>query len=121
MSAPPRAGFVAGCQQCGSQMEADSLEDVAWFYACHREAGHDVDWLWGTEMTLTVETRVTGDGEVANLTALIGTLEDIFRPTDVPAELLYETCLNAGAEKAAVEAQLERLPDNITDCIAPLE
>ena len=121
MSAPPRADFVAGCRECGFSMEADSLDDVAWFYTCHHVAGHDVEWLWGIEMTLSVDPRVSEDGRVRNLSAVIGSLVPVFHPCTVPAEFLFERCLNAGAEKAAVEDQLDELPDSIVDRVDPLD
>lgn len=121
MSAPPRADFVAGCRECGQQMEADSLDEVAWFYACHHVAGHDVEWLWGSESTLTVQVEVTEDGGVRNLGTVVGVLVGLFHPSAVPAELVLENCLNAGAEKAVVERQMQQLPPLIRERIDPLD
>jgi len=121
MSATPRADFAAGCQRCGRSMETDSLDDVAWFYACHAVAGHDVEWLWGSDSTLTLAVEVSPDGGVRNLGAIVGSLDELFRPSRVPAELVFETCLNAGAEKATVERQLEALPERVARRVDPLD
>jgi hypothetical protein len=121
MSAPPRADFVAGCRECEQEMHADSIDDAAWFYACHREAGHDVEWLWGAESTLTVTIEVNESGGVENLSTVVGLLDRLFEPSAVPAELILENCLNAGAEKAVVERQIEQLPRLIRERIDPLD
>lgn len=121
MSAPPRADFVVGCPQCRYSLESDSLTDVAWFYACHRTAGHEVEWLWGSESTLTDEIEVAEDGRVTNLGTVVGVLVGLFHPSRVPAELVLENCLNAGAEKAVVERQLEELPELIRSQVELLD
>jgi hypothetical protein len=121
MSAPPRADFVAGCPECEQEMHADSIDDAAWFYACHREAGHDVEWLWGAESTLTVQILVDQHGGVENLATVVGVLDRLFDPSAVPAELILENCLNAGAEKAVVERQIEQLPPLVRERIDPLD
>jgi hypothetical protein len=114
MSVPPRADYVAGCPDCGASKEADSLEAVAGFYSCHHRHGHDVEWMWGQADARDVDVEVTDAGRVANLAAVVGGLESVFEPAAVPAELVYETCLSAGARKAAVDDQLQRLPDAVT-------
>lgn len=121
MSAPPRADFVAGCPDCGQAKEADTLEDVAGFYRCHHSNGHDVEWMWGDAHVGDVDVKVTDAGSVANLPAVIGSLETLFHPAEVPAELVYETCLNEGAMKEALATQIEDLPSTITDRVGTLE
>lgn len=119
MSAPPRAEFVAGCPECGQSKAADCLEVVACFYSYHRSEGHDVEWMWGH--ALDVDPQVTAAGGVANLQSVISTLEDHFEPAAVPGELLYETCLNAGATKGALDEQFDGLPEAMTGRVTPIE
>jgi hypothetical protein len=121
MSAPPRADFVAGCPDCGKSKEANSLEAVAYFYVCHHGEGHDVEWMWGNALSLNVDPIVTRTGSVANLPTVIRVLEDHFEPAAVPGELLYETCLNAGATKRALDDQLKSLPTSVADRVTPIE
>jgi hypothetical protein len=102
-------------------MEADCLEDVAGFYTCHHRWGHDVEWMWGDGRVEHVEIHVANGGEVSNLPAVVGTLESVFHPAEVPAELVYETCLNGGATKQAVETQLQELPTSITERVGSLD
>lgn len=121
MSAPPRADFVAGCPDCGQSKGADDLDVVAGFYTCHRCEGHDVEWMWGHALTLDVDPDVTSAGTVANLRSVIHTLEDHFEPATVPGELLYETCLNAGAAKGALDDQFDQLPATVTDRVTLID
>lgn len=121
MSAPPRADFVAGCPDCGSAAEGDRLEEVAGFYTCHHSHGHDVEWMWGEPGVACVDVDVTDDGRVANLTEVVGDLGSTFDPAAVPAELVYEISLSAGARKAAVETQLRELPAAVTDRVDSLD
>lgn len=121
MSAPPRAEYVAGCPDCGQSQEADSLEDVACFYVSHRGEGHDVEWMWGNALTLDVDPMVTDAGDVANLRSVIETIEDHFEPAAVPGELLYETCLNAGASKRALDDQLQALPPGVNERVTSIQ
>lgn len=121
MSVAPQAKFVAGCPECGRSVEADSLEIAADFYVCHRAEGHDVEWLWGHALALGIEPQVTDVGSVANLRSVIRSIEAHFEPAAVPGELLYETCLNAGATKDALDDQIESLPATVTDQVTPIE
>lgn len=121
MSAPPRADYVAGCPDCSSVKGADCIEDVAGFYRNHHSRGHEVEWMWGVACVGDVDVEVTDAGSVANLSAIIESLETLFHPAEIPAELVYETCLNEGAMKEMLAEQLDGLPSTVADRVGSLD
>jgi hypothetical protein len=112
MSRRPSARFAAGCQHCSTYEQSEQFQPVVDFYVEHAgDYGHDVEWLWGDTLTaLDIELDVVEDAAgrptVANLEALVHRLASLFDSAPLPAALVLEACVSAGAAKAPVEQQL---------------